>query len=331
MNEPKYDQFGKITQFRKGEALKNAKETVRTLNSSVELQFTIRETDLEESIKHANSQLVEQVLKKASLYSSKAILLTKRTEFSKLYEEESWHHDHFWGDSEIFDKITTICDGLTNKSLFNKAFVVLPERVVTESEPFDDEEFWTRTEFEFSKSYNSPNGIDFRLSDPTLSIQVFEGNTIGDPKDLSVLNIWLPKLSNISLDTLLRIRDDEGDSFQRFQFALKKLICNNKIDTETSLKELFQNVDYEVRTFEAKLEAIKRSRAMSTYQAILGFSVMGLCFLVPSEIAKTITAILGVYQSKGFIGALIKEYNRAYDLKKSDFYIPWLLTKKDRK
>ena len=272
----------------------------------------------------------ELLLKKAMLYANRTILLRKPTRHFTGYGRTPYLVNT-WGDGEIFKKMEKISGDLKYNEMFYDIFTILPEKIINEWEFSDNDEDNVQDEqFDFSSSHNNRFGIDLSLSDPTLNAHIFE-RLDTHPQGLSVLNIWLPQLANAPLDVLLKIRQDEGDSFQRFQYAIQKLIANSEdLEFETVLKELFRYVDYEVRTFQARMVAIKKSRALAVYEAVLGFSIMGLCFAAPSDIAKVLVGIAGASPFKDFIGSLIKKRSQAYDLKTSDFYVPWLCTTKSK-
>lgn len=301
-----------------------------SFNSSANLYFIVRESDLDRAIRNNYRRHAELLLKKSVLYANRTIMLRNPATFFTGYgRETSLIND--WGDGEIFCKMKEISGGLENKKLFDNIFTVLPEKISYESEFSDNDESNVESEeFNFSSSHSNRFGIDLALSDPTVNSHVFE-RVDADSRCISVLNIWLPQLENVPLDVLLKIRRDEEASFQRFQFAIQKLIANAKdLRSEMILKELFQTVDYEVRSFQAKMEAIRKSRALAQYQAALGFSIMGLCFAMPTDIAKAILGFVGAYQYKDFIDSLIRVRSRANDLKTSDFYVPWLCTTKSK-
>ena len=301
------------------------------LNSDPNIQFIIREEDLERVLKFPDLHVVEMPLKKAALYANRAIILTKPKTFFAAVGDPPETARAQWGGGEISRRLEQLYKNYSQNTAFGEAFYFMPERLNQTIENWSSEEDWYNDEsnlFDFAATYNNKLGVEMSLSEPAINNHIFEAlNCNGN--ELSVRNIWLPELKNVPFEALLKLREDEGDSFTRLQFALKQLIADTEeLNSETKAKELFQRVDYEVRSFENKMSQIKKSRAVKTYEAILGFSVMGLCLAMPSEVAQIISSAIGIYSGKDFISALFREREQIFELNASDFYVPWLCTRK---
>lgn len=317
------------------------KKIVTELDSDPNLHFIIQEKDLEMAIKNPKPDIVEMVLKKAALYGAKAIILLKEPG-RETYFSSGHHIDRIdkgveliaHRDSHVSESLRSLYSQFNKNSSFHKIFYFLPEQIETEIAGYKDYEHCMPTQYSvtsFLSIYTNKFGIDMTLSDPTINFHIFETLQCKN-NELSVLNVWLPQLANVPLDILLKLREDEYDSFTKFQFALKRLIVDSgEINSETKLKELFQYVDYEVRSFETKMNQIKKSRLLKTYEAVINFSIMGLCFAIPSDVAKLITTYFGLSQGKELISLIFRERERMYELKASDFYVPWLCAKKKHK
>ena len=320
----------------------NYEDIVKELNSDPSLHFIIQEKDLEMAIKNPKPDIAEMVLKKAALYGTKAIILLKEPGKKRYFS--SGHPIYHGGtlidsgielishqDSHVSESLRSLYSQFNKNSSFHKIFYFLPEQIEEETTGYKDYEHYMPAQYSvtsFLSIYTNKFGIDMTFNDPTINFHIFETLQCKN-NELSVLNVWLPQLANVPLDILLKLREDEYDSFIKFQFALKRLIVDSgEVNSETKLKELFQYVDYEVRSFETKMNQIKKSRLLKAYEAVINFSVMGLCFAIPSDVAKLITTYFGLTQGKELISLIFRERERMYELKASDFYVPWLCAKK---
>jgi hypothetical protein len=310
------------------------KDLAKNLNADPNLHFVIREDDLDIAITHPELRMVEMVLKKAALYAKRGIILTKPKTFFHATGLAPNPNQADWSSAEISVRLKELYEQFNRASGFSETFYFIPERIIDTVEHWEDENDWDSpietTCFEFSTEYRNTFGVDMSFSDPAVNSHIFE-NLQCSSNELSVINVWLPQLVNVPLDVLLRLREDESDSFTRFHFALRKLITDaGDMDSERKVKELFQLVDYEVRSFEAEMNTVRKKRALKAYEAIVGFSIMGLSLALPTPVAQIVLSVIGAYQGKEFIGYLFREREQMYDRKSSDFYVPWLCTKKEK-
>ena len=95
---------------------------------------------------------------------------------------------------------------------------------------------------------------------------------------------------------------------------------------ENKLKEILEEVNQEIRIFNEKLKTIKKSRLLTAYETAIGLTTMGLCFAIPSEIAKVISALIGTYNSKALVSSFFSTKRKKIEFRNNDFYIPWKLT-----
>lgn len=315
-----------------GEIALKCKDNTAKLNFDPNLHFIIRENDLERALKKDNYQFIDMALKKAALYAGRAIVLTEpKTYYSTSGVVPSSARD-FWSDSNVSNRLRELYKQLGQTPSFSDVFCFFPEKVINENEEWEGDGEWMTAEpvtfFDFSSLYKNRLGIEMSLSDPTINSHIFE-NLNCTKDEISVINVWLPQIKNIPLDVLLKIREDEADSFSRFQYALRKLITAfGELDTETKAKELFQYVDYEVRLFENRMNQIRKSRLLRACETVIGASVMGLSFALPTDIAKIVLTTIGVYNAKEFISYLFRGHEQVNNQKLSDFYVPWLCAKK---
>jgi hypothetical protein len=306
------------------------------------LHFIYREADLQEGLAEGRLEPgVVTALNKGLLYADRTVVLTRaltvhRSGGANMFGnaiEGSDDFERLTEEPEIVRAVVALSKSPGLKSQFERQFLFVPEKVVIEeSEGVDEYNRWewkssSRAVLDFSSQYTNKFGVNVSFRDPRVKAHMFETQGHG-ATDVSVLNVWLPQISCLPLHVLLRLRRDEHDSFERMHFALKGLVRDaSSLTDEVRLKEIFQRVDYEVRTFDNQLRRIKKARCLKAYESLLGFAVMGLCMSVPSEAAKLISTFLGTYQAKELMGSLFRAREQVNDLEASDFYVPWLCGK----
>lgn len=296
------------------------KSEADVLGASHTLNFVMDEHDIEKALVSPTAPDVIMSLKKGVLYAQNTIIITQPWKFLNKLMPDGEHKR--WNKGIVSSSLKTIYGDIEKTQGFRNTIHILPSKIVQIEEEWEDEDNWfiagEEEMFEFTTTHKGEYGIDVRFTDPIVANQIFE---------TSVVNVWLPHLANIPLDILLKLRSDEQDSFARLHYVLQKLIADSKdISSNAKLKELFQHVDYEVRTFEAKMNTIRKSRALKEVEMLIGFSIMGLCLTVPSDVGELISATIGAFQGKDFVGHIFRIREQINDLHASDFYVPWLLT-----
>lgn len=314
---------------------KEYERLVKALNQSNSIQFIIDEEaipytgDLNEFYLNAQT-----MLKKLAVYADKVIILKRVLDYE---------HGENWNASVITDdikdksviksnsKVTAFLDSLPKdlrRSIdFKNMFYFIPS-CIQETEIHDAMGF-SNYYFQFQDHYNNASGVYVSTKSEAIRAHLLEKKLL-ETRDLVVQNIWLPSIVNIPFEVFLRVRRDEHDSFARYQYALKKFLADRKsIESTTKLKELFEYVDYETRTFDAKLQNVKKSRALRSYEVAIGLCVLGLTCFLPRDISQQIMAVLGAYQGKEAVGFVLRQKETMNDLKVSDFYVPWLYNKKN--
>lgn len=141
---------------------------------------------------------------------------------------------------------------------------------------------------------------------------------------LRPLHIYLPHLSNVPLDTLISIREDNYDSFMRFQQAMRGfLITSSGVKSERAFIELASKVDYEVGELRIKMEKMKREATTKSFEAVGGLIASSLTLLVNADIARFISIAIG---SKTIFDGLkfVLERPDAYSIiKDSKYYLAY--------
>jgi hypothetical protein len=303
------------------------KSLVEQLNSDPNHHMVIRGAELNISYAAQQPAALETFLKKLILYAPRAILVTDAQEILHASGSPPPTAGHF---ERGYSTAVQSLQELVRKANYPDIFF-LPSKVQqwitnysSDDSVGDASEPITSFNFDW---YQNPFALEVVLRDPVISHHMLEIlNCATD--EAKVINVWLPRLSNIPTEVLMKLKADEMHAFQRFHTALKSLVSDRKqLTSEALAKELFQQVDYEVREFEDKMRKIARSQALKNYEVAVGLSAIGLCLALPSDIAKIITSVIGAYQVKDFIQNLFQARDQKDEMKLSGFYIPWLCTK----
>ena len=167
------------------------------------------------------------------------------------------------------------------------------------------------------------------LSHDDLRRQLIEEESTNVPCGSTV--IYLPHLKGVSLETMLKIRRDEGDSFIRFQRKIESLFkVAEELQSEDKLLEVMHEVDYEIRVMNDKYKQLQRKKFLRGGQVALGVFCLVLIQLAPKEIATELGNVLGSLTVFDGIRQVSDIMGNAGSLKQSDFYIPWKLAQSKR-
>lgn len=143
-------------------------------------------------------------------------------------------------------------------------------------------------------------------------------------KNAAYMRLLLPELRNIPIDVLINVRQDEGEAFEKFQMQLENLLMKSKeINSEIKLLDLMKTVDEEIHMLDQRFHSLKKVRALESYDMVIGLIALGICILVPPELAKYIMTVFGtksIYNGLKFISGSSGPLNK---MKTSDFYLPW--------
>jgi len=133
----------------------------------------------------------------------------------------------------------------------------------------------------FNASYLSASPLVFELLEQAIPLK----DDISVNTTNAFLNMELPFIENVDVETLMRVRTDEGEAFENFRVALDKQLRDLrlesdpgklKIKTENAMHEL---MDVQVRQIDQKLASLKKSML--------------------AEAAVTAAGLVGAIQSSG--------------------------------
>jgi hypothetical protein len=156
------------------------------------------------------------------------------------------------------------------------------------------------------------------------------GSTIRDLyKDVILFEqIALPYFPNANIDLVADIATKETDAFFRFTHFLKSRLSSlGASPSADELVTLSEEIQYEVAGLRIEAQKLAATRMLRGVE--VGFFVLGIVGIFLSHVAA-LQSIAGIAGSVSLM-QLLRSYAEArgteVDLKKSDFYIPYLLAK----
>lgn len=142
---------------------------------------------------------------------------------------------------------------------------------------------------------------------------------------LSPINIYLPYLSNIDLDTLIGLREDNYEIFQRYQQSLKNfLVSSPNLNSENAFLEIARKIDFEIETLSIKVKEMASQRNRRGWEIGIGIGVSALTLLVDIQFAKYIAGIIG---SKSVFDGITYLTNNQNNIQNQDYYMAFLTHK----
>jgi hypothetical protein len=165
------------------------------------------------------------------------------------------------------------------------------------------------------------------LSAKALSNQLFEvnpayGTSVGKPA-----YIFLPHLSNLSVELLSAIRRNHGDVFADYHKVVQSFfIQSSQAKTEKKLFQVMQATDAGIRKIESEFSKISQSQTLQQAEVALKLSAGVLCLFAQSELLKTLGPL---FAGGGLASSALKYFQLKADKKSlmasTPFYYPWLI------
>lgn len=176
----------------------------------------------------------------------------------------------------------------------------------------------------FALTFERLASIPIYLRQPELARQLQEAapafRTSGGSK------LYLPYLRHLAPDLIMKIKEDNQDSFDKFQSCLSMFIEAHKSPWESRALEMMKKVDTEVRELQEKFEKISKQRALKGFEVTVGLFSALLCLLLPAEAAQVLTPLLGSASAlKGLTYVRSRKVDY-FDVERSSYYIPWRLS-----
>ncbi len=139
--------------------------------------------------------------------------------------------------------------------------------------------------------------------------------------------IVIPYFKGISFHDLIKIKQNETESFKIFQHFLRRKLNELKsANTPDRIRYLSEEIDYEVQKLTLECKKLSKSlRVMSgAHLSFFCTSLLAAATQNFSTIAQTAAITGGAYSLYQSIKEYVSYREKIVDLKKSDFYIPYL-------
>jgi|GEM_PF-3676259 len=145
------------------------------------------------------------------------------------------------------------------------------------------------------------------------------------------LYVYLPHLSDVSMDTLASIRNHHGDVFVRYNTAMAKFFMKSARSTnETTLLEALRETDEQIRLIQADMDKIVKSQVLSAGGVVVGLAAAFLWPFTSGECAHTVAGILGGNAIREGLNFFRGTIERKHLAARSDFHFPWLIHQSSR-
>lgn len=142
--------------------------------------------------------------------------------------------------------------------------------------------------------------------------------------------IVVPYFKGISFHDLIKIKQNETESFKIFQHFLRRKLNELKsASTPDHIRYLSEEIEYEVQKLTLECKKLSKSlRVMnSAHLSFFCTSLVAAATQDFSAMAQTAAITGGAYSLYQSIKEYVSYKNKMTDLKKSDFYIPYLFKK----
>lgn len=150
----------------------------------------------------------------------------------------------------------------------------------------------------------------------------------GGSRPNGFVELALPTLRATNLEAVVDVRREERVAFERFTKCFFNMVnvAQNGIPTEDAVHSAIEEVDAGVAELQAEFVRIRNKYTHAQLEAATQLAACCLCLLVPEGLAKVLA---GLFAGKGG-SALLRNFStykqELANLKKSDFYVPWLIT-----
>jgi hypothetical protein len=138
-------------------------------------------------------------------------------------------------------------------------------------------------------------------------------------------HVLLPYFPGADIVRVAKLRDEETDSFIRFSYYLKRRI--SEIANATSLERIdsmMEEIEHETAGLRIEARKLRNSRLLQGAE-VASFTVSLGALISGSGTVMGVAGIIGSVTALDFLREWTSRKKAVLDLKKSDFYIPYLL------
>lgn len=142
-------------------------------------------------------------------------------------------------------------------------------------------------------------------------------------------NIILPYFPDASVTELLKIKKNETEAYERFKYVLRnKLSELRDVTRAEAITNIFEEIDYEIQSLIIESKKLLNLKVMQGINLSF-FGISLLAILTASlDIPKELASMVGTMSVLNLIKEQVSFRNKNLEMKKNDFYIPYLFYKK---
>lgn len=142
------------------------------------------------------------------------------------------------------------------------------------------------------------------------------------------VHLLLPYVRGIDVGFMREIKEERLDEVIPFYRSAEKLFKSSQsLDSESKLIDLMKDTDYEVRKLNSLYKVLVKERRMKGAEIALGLGIMALSLVSPEPISKALIAAIGGNKAFDGVWHIVRSQNTPAELQKSDFFIPWYISR----
>lgn len=159
-----------------------------------------------------------------------------------------------------------------------------------------------------------------------VSNQFFESGAEGGARPNAFVTLYLPHVSMLSIDSIVKLREEEKNPFILYQRWLSDFFRkSSEATTEQVLLDCMKEVDSGIRRIDAAFHTLKKKHRYHELSIGLGLTTAILCLIAPPEVAEFVRAAVGGATGVSALQYFSMRGSELDTVKGSDFYFPWLL------
>lgn len=148
-----------------------------------------------------------------------------------------------------------------------------------------------------------------------------------ETEPLAFVQLQLPALAGVPLETILDVRQREQRAFHRFTHHFYSMIKDHEgsLAREQDLIDAIKDVDDAVEELKAEFQRIRRELVFSNVEAGVSLTVCCLSLFLPLEYVAFLSALFGGKAGSTALRSFRNYGNDMSRLRNNECYIPWLI------
>jgi len=287
------------------------------------VNFVLEPDELKSIWEVGGSAGLNNVLRRAAVHAKRVIVLShimpivgspddaQVASYRQLLDLPEW-----FSESELSER------GISDDDFSSSGiFCFLPYYNPVVQVPFDKEGYWE----------DEAANLSMLLSDDYLRHLLTEGQASTDD-ELRVFRFLLPSVANLPLETLLSLRVDHQDQFDRLNRAEHKLLKGMLgASSSSAAKAILMEVDSYVRDYKEQMQLIRHKHARSLSLMSLGLAALTVPVLLPVELYKVLAGVIGGFSFNDFIVEQFGIAEQKSRMKQDDMYFAALVHKESQR